>query len=101
MGLNGEYPISKDIYITNNYTIEVNSSLKINISLTIREKDNETEGGYCVISDEILKSEEPFYWPDILEDNGKLTILSNMEIIESDLLIRLSSYPLMRKRENI
>ena len=70
MGWEEQYPISKDFYITNNYTIEVHSSLKINISLTFRESDNETEGGYFVLSDETLKSEELFYWTDILEDNG-------------------------------
>ena len=67
-----EYPIPEVFYITNNYTIEPHSSLKINISLTFKENDNKTEGGYFVISEETGQSEEPFYWPDIIEDNGKL-----------------------------
>ena len=94
-----EYPIPEVFYITNNYTIEPHSSLKINISLTFKPNDNITEGGYFVISEDTGQSEEPYYWPDIIEDNGKLKKLTNMEIIlESDLPVGLSSYSLMRRR---
>ena len=95
-----EYPIPELFYLTDNYTIEPHSSKIINISLTFKKNDNETEGGYFIISGETGESEEPFYWPDILEDNGKLKKLTNMEIIlESDLPVGLSSYSLMRRRE--
>ena len=95
-----EYPIPELFYLTDNYTIEPHSSMTINISLTFKKNDNETEGGYFVISGETGESEEPFYWPEILEDNGKLKKLTNMEIIlESDLPVGLSSYSLMRRKE--
>ena len=94
-----EYAIPEVFYITNNYTIEPHSSLKINVSLTFKKNDNKTEGGYFVKSEETGQSEEPFYWPEFLEKNGKLKKLTNMEIIlESDLAVGLSSYSLMRRR---
>ena len=96
-----EYPIPELFYITNNYTIKPHSSLTVNVSLSFKKNNNETEGGYFVISEETGESEEPFYWPEIIENNGKLKKLTNMEIIlESDLPIGLSSYSLMRRREN-
>ena len=95
-----EYPIPEIFYLTNNYTIEPHSSLTINLSLTFKKNDNDTEKGYFVISNETGQSEEPFYWPYIVEeDNGKLNKLTNMEIIlESDLPVGLSSFSLMRRR---
>jgi hypothetical protein len=97
---NEEYAIPEIFYLTENYTIEPHSSMKINLSLTFKKNDNETEGGYFVISGETGESEEPFYWPEILEGNGKLKKLTNMEIIlESDLPVGLSSISLIRRRE--
>ena len=93
-----EYPIPEAFYLTNNYTIEPHQSMIVNISLTFEL--NDTEGGYFVISSETDKSEEPFYWPDIHTDNGKLEKLTNMEIIlESDLPVGVSSFSLMRRRD--
>ena len=93
-----EYPIPEAFYLTNNYTIEPHQSMIVNISLTFEL--NDTEGGYFVISSETDKSEEPFYWPDIYTDNGKLEKLTNMEIIlESDLPVGVSSFSLMRRRD--
>ena len=95
-----EYPIPEVFYITNNYTIEPHSSLKINVSLTFEKNDNTTEGGYFIISEETGQSSEPFYWPQIKENNGKLPKLTNMELIlESDLELGLSSFSLMRRRD--
>ena len=95
-----EYPIPEVFYITNNYTIEPHSSLTINVSLSFKINDNDTEGGYFIISEETGESKEPFYWPQVKEDNGKLKKLTNMEIIlESDLEVGLSSYSLMRRRD--
>ena len=95
-----EYPIPEVFYITNNYTIEPHSSLKINVSLTFKENTvKSTEGGYFVISEETGESDKPFYWPQLLE-NGKLPKLTNMELIlESDLELGLSSFSLMRRRD--
>ena len=76
--------------------------MTINLSLTFKKNDNATEGGYFVISGD-SQSEEPFYWPEIIEkDNGKLKKLTNMEIIlESDLEVGISTFSLMRRKENI
>jgi hypothetical protein len=61
-----EYPIPEVFYITNNYTIEPHSSLKINVSLTFKENTvNTTEGGYFVVSEETGESDKPFYWPQL------------------------------------
>jgi hypothetical protein len=43
----------------------------VNVSVTFKKNDNETEGGYFIISEETGNSSEPFYWPGIYEDNGK------------------------------
>jgi len=95
-----EYPIPEVFYFTKNYTIEPHQSLTINVSLTFEENDNKSEGGYFIISEETGKSEEPFYWPEIYENNGKSEKLTNMEIIlESDLPVGLSSFSLMRRRD--
>ena len=99
-----EYAIPEVFYLTQNYTIEPHSSMKINLSLTFEEnKINTTEGGYFVISSETGQSDKPFYWPEIIEkDNGKLKKLTNMEIIlESDLEVGISTFSLMRRKENI
>jgi hypothetical protein len=78
-----EYAIPEVFYLTQNYTIEPHSSMKINLSLTFeKNRINTTEGGYFVISSETGQSDKPFYWPEIIEkDNGKLKKLTNMEII--------------------
>ena len=95
-----EYPIPEIFYITNNYTIEPHSSLTVNLSLTFRKNENPTEGGYFVISGETGESDKPFYWPEMPETSGRSQKLSNMEIIlESDLPVGLSTFSLMRRRE--
>jgi hypothetical protein len=72
----------------------------VNVSVTFKKNDNETEGGYFIISEETGKSSEPFYWPGIYEDNGKNEKLANMELIlESDLPVGVSSFSLMRRRD--
>ena len=94
-----EYPIPEVFYFTNNYTIEPHQSMIVNISLTFEKNNNETEGGYFIISEETGKSSEPFYWPEIYKDNGKIEKLTNMEIIlESNLTVGISSFALMRRR---
>ena len=95
-----EYPIPEVFYFTNNYTIEPHQSIIMNISLTFEKNDNDTEGGFFIISEETGKSEEPFYWPDILDENGKIEKLTNLEIIlESNFPLGVSSFSLMRRRE--
>ena len=95
-----EYPIPEVFYLTNNYTIEPHKSMIVNVSVTFEKNDNETEGGYFIISEETGNSSEPFYWPGIYEDNGKNEKLANMEIIlESDLSVGVSSFSLMRRRD--
>ena len=92
--------IPEEFYITNNYNIESHSSLKVKVSLTFEKNENITIGGYFVISEEKGKSTEPFYWPIVVNDNGKLKKLTNMEIIlESSASIGLSTYSLMRRRD--
>ena len=94
------YPIPESFYFTNNYTIGPHQSKIVNISLTFEKNENETEGGYFIISEETGKSSEPFYWPEIYEENGKIEKLTNMEIIlESDLPVGISSFSLMRRRD--
>ena len=95
------YPIPEVFYFTNNYTIEPHSSRIINASLTFEKNKNDTEGGYFIISEETgQKSEEPFYWPGIYQNNGKIEKLTNMEIIlESDKPVGISSFSLMRRRD--
>ena len=95
-----EYAIPEVFYLTENYTIEPHSSMKINLSLTFKENDNISEKGYFVISSETGQSDKPFYWPKLEKGNGKLEKLTNMEIIlESDNEIGLSTYSLMRRRD--
>ena len=91
-----EYAIPEVFYLTENYTIEPHSSMKINLSLTFEKNNNESEGGYFVISSETGQSDKPFYWPELKKGNGKLEKLTNMEIIlESDNEIGLSTYLIM------
>ena len=99
---NETYPIPEVFYITNNYTIEPHSSLKINLSLTFEKNGNSTEGGYYVVSGETGKSDAPYYWPEYEEKSGREKKLTNMEIIlESDNKLGLSSYSLMRRKNTI
>ena len=94
-----EYPIPEVFYFTNNYTIEPHKSMIVNISLKFEKNPNETVGGYFIISEETGTSSEPFYWPEIVKDNGKLEKLTNLEIIlESNLTVGISSFSLMRRR---
>ena len=94
-----EYPIPEVFYFTNNYTIQPHQSMTLNITMTFEKNPNTSEGGYFIIT-EMGKSPEPFYWPEIVEDNGKIEKLTNMEIIlESDLPVGLSSFSLMRRRK--
>ena len=94
------YPIPEVFYFTNNYTIKPHQSRIINISLTFEKNGNEAKGGYFIISKDKGKSKEPFYWPKIEKDSGKLEKLTNMEIIlESNLSVGLSSFSLMRRRD--
>ena len=94
-----EYFIPEVFYLTNNYTIESHKSMIVNLSLTFEENPNDTIGGYFIISSETGKSPEPFYWPEIVEDNGKQKKLTNIEIIlESNLTVGISSFSLMRRR---
>ena len=94
-----EYPIPEAFYFTNNYTIEAHKSMVINVSMTFEKNDNNTEGGYFIITSDADKSEEPFYWPDTYSNNGKIEKLTNLEIIlESDLPVGISSFSLMRRR---
>ena len=70
----------------------------INIFLTFEKDDN--TGRYFIISGETRKSDEPFYWPGNTQDNGKIEKLTNMKIIiESDLTVGISSFALMRRRQ--
>ena len=95
-----EYPIPEAFYFTNNYTIEAHKSMTINVSMTFEENDNSSEGGYFIITSDADKSDEPFYWPEIVPDNGKNEKLTNLEIIlESDLPVGISSFSLMRRRD--
>ena len=96
-----EYPIPEVFYFTNNYTIEPHKSIIVNISLSFEKNKNATEGGYFIISEETgKKSEEPFYWPEFVDNNGKIDKLTNMEIIlESDFPLGVSSFSLMRRRD--
>ena len=98
-----EYPIPEIFYISNNYTIEAHKSMIINISLTFEINNNNSEKGYFIISSDTDKSEEPFYWPEAVDEyigNGKNEKLTNLEIIlESDLSLGLSSFALMRRRD--
>ena len=98
-----EYPIPEIFYISNNYTIEAHKSMIINISLTFGVNDGDSEKGYFIISSDTDKSEEPFYWPEAVDEyigNGKNEKLTNLEIIlESDLSLGLSSFALMRRRD--
>ena len=91
--------IPEVFYFTENYTISPHKSRIINASLTFEKNNNQTEGGYFIKSLDKGKSKEPFYWPDTYTNNGKLKKLTNMEIIlESDLLVGISSFSLMRRR---
>ena len=95
-----EYPIPEAFYFTNNYTIEAHKSMTINVSMTFEENDNSSEGGYFIITSDADKSDEPFYWPEIVPDNGKNEKLTNLEIIlESNLPVGISSFSLMRRRD--
>ena len=95
-----EYPIPEVFYFTNNYTIEPHKSIIVNISLSFEKNKNATEGGYFIISEETGKSKEPFYWPEFVDNNGKIDKLTNMEIIlESDFPLGVSSFSLMRRRD--
>ena len=98
-----EYPIPEIFYISNNYTIEAHKSMIINISLTFEINNNNSEKGYFIISSDTDKSEEPFDWPEAIDEyigNGKNGKLTNLEIIlESDLSLGISSFALMRRRD--
>ena len=96
-----EYPDPEIFYLTNNYTIQPHSSMNVKIDLTFKKNNVESEGGYFIISPKTGESNKPFYWPGNTKYNGKLKKYTNMEIIlESNYSIGLSSFSLMRDREN-